>query len=73
MKLFCTLVCREIEREEDVFEDLVLAVERCESTRYGDKVDPSSDKVPCGARFQTCSHDRNASAEYIRAETAEWL
>ena len=80
MKLFCALVRREIEREEDVYftsekeiEDLALAVERSESTRYGDEVGTGSDKVPCGARVQICSHDRDASVEYIRAETVEWL
>ena len=45
MTLLCTLVRREMEREEEVFmtsekdiEDLALAVERCDSTRYGDEV-----------------------------------
>ena len=80
VNLFFTQVRREIEREEIVFltsekeiEDLAPAVERCESTRYGDEVGPGSEKVPCGARVQICSHDCDASVEYIRAETLEWL
>ena len=71
---------REIEREEEVFltsekdiEDLALAVERCDSTRYGDEVGPGSDKVPCGARVQIMTRDREASVEDMRAQTVEWL
>ena len=80
MALLCTLVRREIEREEEVFltsekdiEDLALAVERCDSTRYGDKVGLGSEKVPCGARVQIVTRDSEASVEDMRAQTVEWL
>ena len=54
-------------------EDLALAVERCESTRYGDEVGPGSNKVPCGARVQIVTRDSEASVEDMRAQTVEWL